>query len=68
MDVDRQEMLQRATHFEARATQKRSILEENTGRSLVSDYGNYKAYDKVHPVILDRNMGENQYFEDSHAI
>jgi hypothetical protein len=32
----------------------------------VSDYGNYKAYDKVHPVILDRNMGENEYLEDGH--
>lgn len=34
---------------------------------MVSDYGNYKAYDKVHPVILDRNMGENEFLEDSHA-
>lgn len=42
-------------------------LEETTGRSLISDYGNYKSYDKVYPVLSDRNMGENEYLEDSHV-
>ncbi len=32
---------------------------------MLSDYGNYKAYDKVHPVIKDRNLEEGQFIADS---
>jgi hypothetical protein len=32
---------------------------------LLSDYGNYKPYNKVYPVLQDRNLGEGEYLEDS---
>jgi len=34
----------------------------------LSDYANYRPYDKVYPVINDRNMEEGEILEDTHVI
>jgi hypothetical protein len=33
----------------------------------LSDYANYRPYDKVHPVINDRNMEEGEILENTHV-
>ena len=51
--------------MEARLTSKRNLylvwyfrFHENDSRSLLSDYGDYTAYNKVYPVLEDRNLGD----------